>query len=100
MTITGPQARAARALIQWPHDHVARLARLSVDHLADFEIGKMDPGEEARARLRLALEGGGAVFLDETTDSGAGVRLKFPRNDVKSIRRMENEGGPVGDDDV
>lgn len=99
MKLTGPQARAARALVQWPRDHVARLADLSVDALADFERGNVDPGEEARRRLQAALEEGGAVFLDDS-DGGVGVRLKFTRKEVRSIRRLENEGGPVGDDDV
>ena len=36
MKITGPQVRAARALVQWPRDHVARLSGLTVDALADF----------------------------------------------------------------
>ena len=99
MNITGPQARAARALVQWPRDHVARLSGLTVDVLADFERENVDPGDEARSRLQAALEEGGAVFLNEE-DGGLGVRLKFTRKDVRSIRRMENEGGLVGDDDV
>lgn len=99
MKITGPQARAARALVQWPRDHVARLAGLTVDALAEFEREDVDPGEEERSRLQAALEEGGAVFLGEE-DGGLGVRLKFTRKEVRSIRRLENEGGPVGDDDV
>lgn len=99
MKITGPQARAARALVQWPRDHVARLSGLTVDILADFERENVDPGDEARSRLQSALEEGGAVFLNEE-DGGLGVRLKFTRKEVRSIRSMENEGGPVGDDDV
>jgi uncharacterized protein YaeQ len=99
MTITGPQARAARALIQWPRDHVARLAGLTVEALADFERNGVDPGPDERLRLQVALEQGGAVFLGEDNE-GVGVRLKFTRKEVRSIRRMENEGGPVGDDDV
>lgn len=100
MPLTGPQARAARALVQWPRDHVARLAGMSVEALAAFERENVDPGEERRAHLKAVLEEGGAVLLDEDGDGGVGVRLKFGRKDVRSIRRMENEGGPVGDDDV
>jgi hypothetical protein len=48
MKITGPQARAARALVQWPRDHVARLSGLTVDALADFERENVDPGDEAQ----------------------------------------------------
>lgn len=99
MTLTGPQARAARALVQWPREHVATKAEVELDALAAFERESVDPGEDAKARIQAALEEGGAVFLSEA-DGGIGVRLKFTRQEVRSIRRMENEGGPVGDDDI
>lgn len=100
MTITGPLARAARALVQWPRDHVARLAELEQTALADFEAGLADPGDDAKARLRHALEEGGAMFLPEDHSGGLGVRLKFTAKDVRAIDRMEGEGGPIGSDDV
>ena len=99
MTITGPQAHAARALVEWPREHVARLSGLTVEALRAFERGKIHPGPDAAARLRAALESGGAVFIDEN-DAGLGVRLKFNSRDARSINRLEGEGGPVGDDDV
>ncbi len=99
MSITGPQARAARALVEWPRYHVAKLSELAIEALAEFESGHADLEPAAVERLRLALESGGAVFIDED-NSGVGVRLKFTRKDVKSINRLENEGGPVGSDDV
>jgi len=100
VSMTGSQARAARALVQWPRDHVACLAALDDAALADFEAGRADPGEDAKARLRHALEEGGAVFIAEDGDGGVGVRLKFTARDVRAINRLEGEGGPVGDDDV
>ncbi len=100
MSITGPLARAARALVQWPRDHVARLARIEAEALAAFEGGTSDPGEEARERLRHTLEQGGAVFLLEDELGGHGVRLRFTAKDVRAINRFEGEGGPVGADDV
>lgn len=100
MSITGPQARAARALAQWPRDHVARLAGWDETALADFEGGRGDPGEDEKARLRHALEEGGALFLPEDQAGGIGVRLKFTARDVRAINRLEGEGGPVGSDDV
>ena len=99
MKLTGYQARAARALVQWPREHVARKAAVELEALAAFERENVDPGEEARERIQSTLEEGGAVFLTEA-EGGIGVRLKFTRQEVRSIRRMENEGGPVGDDDV
>lgn len=100
MPITGPQARAARVLVEWPRDHVARLSGVEVDTLGAFERGKIDPGDAARAAVQAALESGGAVFIPEDGRQGAGVRLKFTKKDAKQINRMESEGGPVGDDDV
>ena len=40
------------------------------------------------------------MFIPESDGIGAGVRLKFLRQDVKQIARLEGEGGLVGDDDV
>jgi hypothetical protein len=101
MSITGPLARAARALVQLPRAHVARLAAIGEQALADFEAGLADPGEEARQRLRHGLEASGAVFLDEDREhGGVGVRLKFTAGDVRQINRMEGEGGQVGEDDI
>ena len=100
MPITGPLARAARALVKWPRDHVARFAQLGEKELADFESGASDPGEAAKKRLKATLESGGAVFLPEDGEWGIGVRLKFTAKDVRAINRMEGEGGNVGDDDV
>ncbi|WP_337185060.1 DNA-binding protein [Phenylobacterium sp.] len=98
--ITGPLARAARALVQWPRDHVARLSGVEEAAIADFEAGRAGLDAAAAGRLRLALEEGGAVLIDEGPDGGVGVRLKFNRKDVRAIGKWENEGGPVGDDDV
>ena len=100
MPITGSLARAARALVQWPRAHVARLAALEDVALADFEAGRAELDSDARTRLRDALEEGGAIFLPEDHTGGAGVRLKFTGRDVRAINRLENEGGPVGSDDV
>lgn len=100
MTITGSLARAARALVQLPRDHVARLAALDASALADFEAGRAELDDDAKARLRQALEESGALFLPEEDAGGVGVRLKFTAKDVRAINRLEGEGGPAGEDDV
>src|SRR3546814_6841284 len=56
MTIAGSLARAARALVQLPRDHIARLAALDASALADFEAGRDDLDDDAQARLRHARE--------------------------------------------
>ncbi len=43
----------------------------------------------------------GVIVIDESNGMGAGVRLKFTRQDVKQIgRRLEGEGGVVRSDDA
>ncbi len=100
MTITGPQCRAARALVQWPRAQLATATGVLKPSIRAFETGDVDPGEDARAKLQHALESAGAVFIPEDSDLGAGVRLRFTARDVKQLRRLENEGGAVGEDDV
>ncbi len=99
MQITGPLCRAARALVQWPRTQLATSSGVKKTAIRAFETGDVDPGDEARGGLKHALEAAGAVFLDED-DLGVGVRLRFTRGDVKQLRRLEGEGGVVGDDDV
>ena len=100
MKMNGPLARAARALIQWPRSHVAKIAGLEEEALAQFEAGASVLAPSDLRRLRDALERGGAVFIGEDNSGGLGVRLKFNAKDVRAINRMEGEGGPVGTDDV
>ncbi len=99
MQITGPLCRAARALVQWPRTQLANVSGVAKADIRAFETGGVDPGPEARTALKHALEQAGAVFLDED-DLGAGVRLRFTAKDVKQLRRLEGEGGAVGEDDV
>lgn len=99
MQITGPLCRAARALVQWPRPQLASASGVKKSDIRAFETGDVDPGDEAKSALRHTLESAGAVFLDED-DLGAGVRLRFTKRDVKQLRRLEGEGGVVGEDDV
>jgi len=99
MQITGPLCRAARALVQWPRTQLATASGVAKPAIRAFETGDVDPGDEAKAALKHALETAGAVFLNEN-DLGAGVRLRFKRKDVKQLRRLGGEGGAIGEDDV
>jgi hypothetical protein len=99
MIITGPQCRAARALVEWPAEEVARRATIDVRVLLDFESKAADPGAAVKRRLLEALEAAGAVFIFEN-GGGLGVRLKYTRRDVRAVNKWESEGGPPGEDDV
>ena len=100
MTITGPQCRAARALVQWSREELAGDSGVGMDVIADLELGREIPSAETLGRLEIALEEGGAVFIPENGEGGVGVRLKFNSRDVRAIKRFEGEGGSIGEDDV
>ena len=55
MSMNGPLARAARALIQWPRSHVAKIAELDEETLARFEAGGSMLAASELTRLRDAL---------------------------------------------
>lgn len=99
MELTGPICRAGRALVQWPRRKLAEACGVTKTAIRDFESANIDPGPEARAKLKQLLEQGGAVFIPEG-DMGAGVRLRHTQRDVRALTRLEGEGGPVGEDDV
>jgi DNA-binding XRE family transcriptional regulator len=78
--ITGVQIRAARALLGWSADTLAKQAGLSyptvqraetVDGVPNMRTGNM-------MALQSALQSAGVIFLDpgDTRDGGPGVRLR------------------------
>lgn len=50
--------------------------------------------------LLRGVEHFGVIVIDEADGMGAGVRLKFLRQDVRQIARLEDEGGIIGSDDA
>ncbi len=78
--ITGPQIRAARALLGWSADELARRSGLSYATVQRAEAVEGIPSVRAPnlSALQRALEDGGIIFLDagEMRDGGEGVRLK------------------------
>jgi transcriptional regulator with XRE-family HTH domain len=100
--ISGRQIAAARALADISQKDLADRARIPLAELLRLEAyGAALLPDDARAEaIRSALESFGAIFVPEGGGLGAGVRLKFSRQDVKQISRLEGEGGPARDDDV
>jgi transcriptional regulator with XRE-family HTH domain len=74
--LTIEQLRAARGLLGWSQSKLAERAGLSLPTVKRVEIN-LGPrvSEEARNRLRRALESAGVEFIDEN-GGGPGVRLK------------------------
>lgn len=97
--ITGPQCRAARALVEFSRERLAQFSGIDAAAIEAFERKLGEPPGETVAALRAALEKAGALFIPEN-GGGVGVRLKFNRSEVRRIAVLEGEGGPVGADDV
>jgi transcriptional regulator with XRE-family HTH domain len=100
--ITGRLIAAARVLTGISLARLAEARGLPVETLTALVSGgraapqSMDDAE----RVQRALEDFGAMFIPEGDGIGAGVRLKFLRQDVRQIGRLEGEGGLVREDDV
>jgi transcriptional regulator with XRE-family HTH domain len=99
IVITGAQCRAARALVEWTRETLARKADVDAAVIEAFERKLAEPTGDDRQKIERALEAGGALFIAEN-GGGVGVRLKFSRADVRRIATLEGEGGTVAMDDV
>ena len=77
MPLTSAQIRAARALIRWSAEDLARETALSVATIRRAEIAEGEISMTAANDLavRRALEAAGVEFIDEN-GSGPGVRLR------------------------
>ena len=97
--LTAAQCRAGRALIEWTPAQLSQSAGIDIQTIADFERRFRAADETTRRRLRATLEAAGVVFISEN-GGGAGVRLRFSREEVWEVNRWEEEGGKAGDDDI
>ena len=100
--ITGRLISAARALAGISRASLANVSGISVEALERLEASGsawLPAGSNAEALMR-AFENFGVLLIGEGDGLGAGVRLKFTREDVRQLGRLENEGGMVRDDDV
>jgi hypothetical protein len=100
--ITGRVIAAARALTGISQTEFAAAAGLTVEALRLIEGSgsawiKSDRDADA---VKRGLEKFGVIVIEESDGMGAGVRLKFTRQDVRQIARLEGEGGIVGSDDA
>lgn len=100
--MTGRLVSAGRALAGVGRTHLATAAGMSVDRLRMLESAGSAwiQSEEDAAAICRALAHFGIVIIDESDGLGAGVRLKFTRQDVKQLVRLEGEGGIIASDDA
>jgi len=97
--LTAAQCRAGRALIEWSRAQLSQSAAIDIQTVTDFERRVRSADETTRRRLRATLEAAGVMFISEN-GGGAGVRLKFSREEVWEVNRWEDEGGVTGEDDI
>ena len=101
MRLTGRLVAAGRALTGVSQSDLANAAGISLDMLQVLESsGAAWIPDDPAQTLNRALETFGAIVVPEAEGMGAGVRLKFTRQDVKQIGRLETEGGFARTDDV
>ena len=76
--ITREQIRAARGLLGWSQSQLANRAGMSLPTVKRLETGTGPKvSDEARARIREALEAAGIRLIGEN-GGGPGVRLRKP----------------------
>jgi predicted transcriptional regulator len=73
------QCRAARGLLSWNQEDLARQAGVSRSTVREFEAGHHELHRSTQTLLVRALEDAG-VRLIEAGDEGCGVRMAKPRS--------------------
>jgi transcriptional regulator with XRE-family HTH domain len=76
MILTPAQCRAARSLLEWSQDQLAKNAGVGRSTVRDFEKGRRVPLFENLVAIRRALEGAGVEFIPAISGAGVGVRLR------------------------
>ncbi|SCW90952.1 hypothetical protein SAMN02927924_03938 [Sphingobium faniae] len=100
--ISGRVIAAARALASINQTDFAAAAGLSIEavRLIEEKGSAWVQSERDAKALNRGLEYFGVIVIGESDGMGAGVRLKFTRQDVRQIDRLESEGGITGSDDA
>jgi transcriptional regulator with XRE-family HTH domain len=73
--VTPGQCRAARGLLGWNQQELARRARVGIVTVHQLETGVSQPRRATLDVVRRAFESAGVEFIDEN-GGGPGVRLR------------------------
>ncbi len=78
--LSSAQIRAARALLRWSAEELARHSKVGLTTIRRAELVEGRPSLTGpnNAAIRRALEGAGVVFIDQN-GGGPGVRLRDPQ---------------------
>jgi hypothetical protein len=79
-SLRSSQIRAARAVLRWTAEDLAREAALGLNTVKRAELAKDETSLTVSndLALRRTLEAAGVVFIDEDASLGPGVRLRKP----------------------
>jgi DNA-binding XRE family transcriptional regulator len=80
--MTPAQCRAARGLLSWTQDDLARAAAVGIVTVRQFEADKGSPRRSTLSVIQQAFESAGVEFIPEN-GGGAGVRVRESRGDSK-----------------
>ena|SRR5271155_2196834 len=72
---TPAQCRAARGLLGWSQQELARRARVGIVTVHQLETGLSQPRRATLDVIRRAFEAAGVMFIDEN-GGGSGLRLR------------------------
>jgi transcriptional regulator with XRE-family HTH domain len=73
--LTSAQCRAARGLLGWSQQALAKRARVGIVTVHQLEAGLSQPRNATLEVIRQAFEAAGVEFIDEN-GGGPGVRLR------------------------
>ena len=76
MILDPTQCRAARGLVAWSQDQLAKHAGVGNSTVRDFEKGRRAPLDDNLSAIRRALEDAGVEFIPAKGGKGVGVRLR------------------------
>ena len=81
--ITKAQLRAARGLLGWSQERLAKSSQLGIATIKrmEGERGPLRSSAENVLKVQQAMEDAGIFFIDQNEDAGPGVRLKDPIRD-------------------
>ena len=89
--ISPAQCRAARGLLDWSQQDLAREAEVGVVTIRQLEAGVIQPRRATLVVVRHTLEAAGVEFIE---DNGGGVGVRFREARRETAAGM-NSGGPV-----
>ena len=97
--MTPAQCRAARALLDWSRQDLARASRVAERTIIDFERGARTPYERTLRDLRGAFEAAGVSFVEDGDgQAGAGVRFS-QQGSASTVTEIADEADDTGRSD-